>query len=140
VQDLAINFSSFVKKKKAPEAPPSVSRSLIVFLKDLQRVRIRGGDREEDARDVVVVIDSGTVTDLSKVEGLILHELNRHITIALQREEGRQHTRPSEDGLDILPIPSMPCATGEPGREEREEERGGSTYVDAIGIRFSNSF
>jgi hypothetical protein len=37
VQDLAMNCSSLVKKKNAPEAPPSVSRSLIVFMNDLRQ-------------------------------------------------------------------------------------------------------
>jgi hypothetical protein len=40
-QDLAMNFSPFEKKKNAPEAPPSVKRSLIVVEKALKKNRIR---------------------------------------------------------------------------------------------------
>lgn len=48
VQDLAIKRSSFVKKKNAPEAPPSVNRSLIVFINDL--IASRQTDRQKQAK------------------------------------------------------------------------------------------
>lgn len=36
LHDLAMSFSPFEKKKKAPDAPPSVKRSLIVVEKALR--------------------------------------------------------------------------------------------------------
>lgn len=49
LHDLAMSFSPFEKKKKAPDAPPSVKRSLIVVEKALregERQKVNGKKRK----------------------------------------------------------------------------------------------
>jgi hypothetical protein len=103
-----MNFSSFVKKKKAPEAPPSVRRSLIVRLNELWGKRCEGGERRDGpSRDIVVIVHAGAVADLSEVEGLVLHELHRGVVLTLEGEDGGEGARPREERLEIGPVPGV---------------------------------
>jgi hypothetical protein len=86
----------FGEEEEGARGPALREPLLDGFLEGSARVRVSegGGESKEASRDVVLVVDPGTVADLSEIKRLIFHELDRGVVLTLEREDGGQDARP----------------------------------------------
>jgi hypothetical protein len=84
----------FGEEEEGARGPALREPLLDGFLEGSARVRVSKGESKEASRDVVLVVDPGTVADLSEIKRLIFHELDRGVVLTLEREDGGQDARP----------------------------------------------